>query len=217
MSTIHFHQTTTSTPEQFVAGLTDFGPGRSKVFAKSADSYLKVHHRGLHDADVTEGSGGVWERLQYDWSDPNRVGPKTMDSNVFGGALGLQIHPDAAAQRNDRRRCRHRSRGQEHQGTCSLGVARNRRQRILTKGIRQQRQGHRGPHRRERSGQLVEALHLQNLWCQRLSGRSGRRALDRRPSNPRCSEGRCASVYSGCMWGQRRSIREKGDTHDRRQ
>ena len=73
MSTIHFHQTTTSTPEQFVAGLTDFGPGRSKVFAKSADSYLKVHHLGLHDADVTEGSGGVWERLQYDWSDPNRV------------------------------------------------------------------------------------------------------------------------------------------------
>ena len=29
MSTIHLHQTTTATPEQFVAGLTDFGPGRS--------------------------------------------------------------------------------------------------------------------------------------------------------------------------------------------
>jgi hypothetical protein len=27
---IHFHQTTTLTPEQYVAGLTDFGPGRSK-------------------------------------------------------------------------------------------------------------------------------------------------------------------------------------------
>jgi hypothetical protein len=26
MSAIHLHQTTTSTPEQFVAGLTDFGP-----------------------------------------------------------------------------------------------------------------------------------------------------------------------------------------------
>jgi hypothetical protein len=32
MSTIHLHETTTSTPEQFVAGLTDFGPGRSKLF-----------------------------------------------------------------------------------------------------------------------------------------------------------------------------------------
>ena len=88
MSTIHFHQSTTSTPEQFVAGLTDFGPGRSKVFAKSADSYLKVHREGPRQADVTEGSGGVWERLQYDWSDPNHVVAKTTDSNVFGGASG---------------------------------------------------------------------------------------------------------------------------------
>jgi hypothetical protein len=88
MSTIHFHQMTSSTPEQFIAGLTDFGPGRSKLFSNSADSYLKVHHRGTHDADVTEGSGGVWERLHYDWSDPNHVKLTTTDSNVFGGASG---------------------------------------------------------------------------------------------------------------------------------
>src|SRR5690349_2690242 len=88
MSTIHFHQATTSTPEQFVAGLTDFGPDRSKVFANSADSYLKIHHQGARDADVTEGSGGIWERLQYDWSDPNHVKLTTTDSNVFGGASG---------------------------------------------------------------------------------------------------------------------------------
>jgi hypothetical protein len=88
MSTIHFHQMTSSTPEQFIAGLTDFGPGRSKLFSNSADSYLKVHHWGTHDADVTEGSGGVWERLHYDWSDPNHVKLTTTDSNVFGGASG---------------------------------------------------------------------------------------------------------------------------------
>ena len=88
MSTIHFHQTTTSTPEQFVAGLTDFGPGRSKVFPNSADASLKVHRMGTHDADVTEGGGGTWERLYYDWSDPNVVRIKTTDSNVFGGASG---------------------------------------------------------------------------------------------------------------------------------
>jgi hypothetical protein len=88
MSTIHFHQTTKSTPEQFIAGLTDFGPGRAKVFSNSADSYLKVHHRGAREADVTEGSGGIWERLQYDWSDPNHVKLTTTDSNVFGGASG---------------------------------------------------------------------------------------------------------------------------------
>ena len=38
MSTTHLHYTTTATPEQFVAGLTDFGPGRSKLFGNSADS-----------------------------------------------------------------------------------------------------------------------------------------------------------------------------------
>ena len=90
MTTIHFHQTTTWTLEQFVAGLTDFGPGRSKVFAKRADSYLRGYHLGLHDADVAEGSGGVGERLLYDWSDPNRVWAKTIDSNVFGGASGYR-------------------------------------------------------------------------------------------------------------------------------
>ncbi len=88
MSTIHFKETTTATPEQFVAGLTDFGPGRSKLFGKSADEYLKVHDQGPGHADVTEGSGGIWERLDYDWSDPHRVTMKTTDSNVWGGASG---------------------------------------------------------------------------------------------------------------------------------
>ena len=88
MSTIHLHKTTTLTPEQYVAGLTDFGPGRSKLFSNSADNYLKVHDRGRSQADVTEGSGGIWERLRYDWSDPNRVVLTTTDSNIWGGASG---------------------------------------------------------------------------------------------------------------------------------
>lgn len=59
MSTIHLHETTSATPGQFVAGLTDFGPGRSKLFGNSADQYLKVHSQGPDYADVTEGSGGI--------------------------------------------------------------------------------------------------------------------------------------------------------------
>ena len=102
MSTFHFHQTTTSTPEQYVAGLTDFGPGRSKLFGNSADDYLKVHHRGPSDADVTEGSGGIWERLHYDWSDPNHVVLTTTDSNVWGGGSGhtytLTPQPDGTTE-----------------------------------------------------------------------------------------------------------------------
>ena len=88
MATIHLTETTTATPEQFVAGLTDFGPGRSELFGNSADEYLKVHDQGPDQADVTEGSGGVWERLHYDWSDPDRVVMTTTDSNVWGGASG---------------------------------------------------------------------------------------------------------------------------------
>jgi hypothetical protein len=88
MSAIHFHQTTTLTPEQYVAGLTDFGTGRSKLFGNSADEYLQVHQRGSAQADVTEGSSGIWERLHYDWSDPSHVVLTTTDSNLWGGASG---------------------------------------------------------------------------------------------------------------------------------
>jgi hypothetical protein len=85
---IHFHQATMLTPEQYIAGLTDFGPGRSKLFGNSADAYLKVHHLGRTEADVTEGSGGIWERLHYDWSNPNHVVLTATDSNTWGGASG---------------------------------------------------------------------------------------------------------------------------------
>ncbi len=88
MSTIRLQRKTTSTPEQFLDALIDFGPGRSKLFGNSADGYLKVHHRGPSEADVTEGSGGIWERLHYDWSDRARVVMKTTDSNVWGGRSG---------------------------------------------------------------------------------------------------------------------------------
>ena len=47
-----------------------------------------MHRLGPSDADVTEGSGGIWERLHYDWSDRNRVVMKTTDSNLWGGASG---------------------------------------------------------------------------------------------------------------------------------
>jgi hypothetical protein len=88
VATIHLHQTTTATPEQFVAGLTDFGPGRAKLFGNSTDQYMKVHSQGPREADVTEGSGGIWERLHYDWSDPNHVVLTTTDSNTWGGHSG---------------------------------------------------------------------------------------------------------------------------------
>jgi hypothetical protein len=88
MATIHLHLTTSLTPEQYIAGLTDFGPERSKVFGNSSAQYLQVHYRNGAQADVTEGSGGIWERLHYDWSDPHNVVLTTTDSNVWGGSSG---------------------------------------------------------------------------------------------------------------------------------
>jgi len=86
MSTIHFTETVAATPERIVAALTDFGPGRQQIFPNSADGDLVVHSQGPGRADVTEGKGGIWERLEYDWSDPTKVVMRTVDSNLWGGA-----------------------------------------------------------------------------------------------------------------------------------
>ena len=135
MSTIHIHETTTSTPEQFIAGLTDFGPGRSKLFSNSADDYLKVHYRGASEADVTEGSGGIWEQLHHDWSNPNRVVMTTTDSNLWGGASG---HIYTFTRRPDGKTDLDAvvgTRGQEPQGAGARPRAWNYREERVDKGL----------------------------------------------------------------------------------
>jgi hypothetical protein len=93
MRTYNLHETTTATPAQFLAGITDFGPGRQEIFGNSGDEFLEVHDLGVYSADVTEGTGSngralTWERLSYDWSNPNRVTMNVLDSNVWSGASG---------------------------------------------------------------------------------------------------------------------------------
>jgi hypothetical protein len=88
MTTLHFTKTTTATPQQFLVALTDFGPGRSEVFPNSKDELETVRELGPDHADVTEGSKSSWERLSYDWSDPDRVVMSTTDSNLWGGHSG---------------------------------------------------------------------------------------------------------------------------------
>jgi hypothetical protein len=88
MATIRLHETTTATPQQFLAALTDFGSGRSELFSATSDDFLEVHAWGPTSADVTEGTKSAWERLEYDWSNPSRVVMKTIDSNLWGGASG---------------------------------------------------------------------------------------------------------------------------------
>gem|GEM_PF-2273861 len=127
MTTIHLTQTTTATTEQFVDGLTDFGPGRSKLFPNSTDEYLEVHARGPYHADVTEGGGGTWERLSYDWSDPTRVVITTTDSNVWGGRSGhtytFTPQPDGTTVVDDRgHHVDHRIQDEEDRGARRDGA-----------------------------------------------------------------------------------------------
>jgi hypothetical protein len=90
-------------PEQFVAALTDFGPGRSQIWGNSSPSHLTVHDRGATWAEVTEGSaagGGVWQRLRYDWSAPDVVTLTVLDSNAFGrgSRWTYRLEPDSSGR-----------------------------------------------------------------------------------------------------------------------
>ena len=102
MATIRFTQTTTATPEQFIAGVTDFGPGRQEIFGRSDDESLVLHDQGPDWADVTEGSGGIWERLRYDWSKPNLITMMTIDSNTWSNSSGhtyrFTANPDGTTE-----------------------------------------------------------------------------------------------------------------------
>ena len=102
MATIRFKETTTATPEQFVAALTDFGPGRAEIWGNTADDQLKVYEQSPGHADVKEGTRSTWERLDYDWSNPERIVLKTTDSNTWGRDSGftytLKRNPDGTTE-----------------------------------------------------------------------------------------------------------------------
>lgn len=53
MARIHLEQTTTATPEQFVAALTDFGPGRSELFGRSV--WERLHTTNVDVVVVRDG------------------------------------------------------------------------------------------------------------------------------------------------------------------
>lgn len=93
MASILIKGKTSVSPEQFIATLTDFGPKRDRVWRNSQSGYLVIHDQGPTWADVTEGSsflGGVWERVYYDWSEPNTIILRTLDSNVWNDKSGWQ-------------------------------------------------------------------------------------------------------------------------------
>ena len=99
MSTIHFHETTTATPEQFVAGLTDFGPGRSELFREQRrrrpGGAFSERHGGRRHRRLGRHLGAPALRLVR-----SRITSfsKTTDSNTWGGnsshTYDLKRNPD---------------------------------------------------------------------------------------------------------------------------
>ena len=88
MARIHFRLATRLAPGDVLAALTDFGPGRAKIWPNIDDAHFKLHGQGPGWAEVTEGSsiaGGVWEREKYTWdAAAGTVAVETIDSNTWG-------------------------------------------------------------------------------------------------------------------------------------
>jgi hypothetical protein len=98
MTTITLDVETDVSADRFIAALTDFSERRPEVFRNLDPRFYRVHSVGNTSAEVTEGSsfaGGVWERVHYDWSQPNTVVIQVLEGNTFGpGSVWLyRIEP----------------------------------------------------------------------------------------------------------------------------
>ena len=102
MPTTDVHAETSLSAEQFRAALTNFTDldQRLRDFSSLSADVFKVHEVGDNFATVTEGTsiaGGVWEKLRYDWSDPQVVTVTTLDSNIFEAGGYWRYATSAAA------------------------------------------------------------------------------------------------------------------------
>ena len=104
--------------EVILVAARDFTDQRADMWPDVHVEYLHVHEIGDSYAEVTEGNpwpiGYVWERLRYDWSDPNALRGKVIDSNIFkpGSTRELWAIPENKGSRVEIRAVRHlRGRG----------------------------------------------------------------------------------------------------------
>jgi hypothetical protein len=94
-----------ASPEQVLQAARGFSPRRAELWRDVYAEHLTVHDRGETWADVTEGNpwpiGLVWERLRYDWSDPEILKGTVVDSNLFkrGSTWNLSASPTDGGSR----------------------------------------------------------------------------------------------------------------------
>jgi hypothetical protein len=105
-------------PDVVLEAARDFSDRRADMWPDVYVEYLEVHELGDDFAIVTEGNpwpiGLVWERLRYDWSQPNVLRGEVLDSNIFkpGSTWELSAVPENGGSRVEVRAVRHlRGRG----------------------------------------------------------------------------------------------------------
>jgi hypothetical protein len=101
MVEIRFEVDTSLSPQRVRAAATDFSERRPQIWSGIDPKRFTVHALGDGTAEVTEGGrefGGIWARERYDWSDPDRVVARVLDSNIFrsGSRWELRVRPTAA-------------------------------------------------------------------------------------------------------------------------
>ena len=96
----------------------DFSDRRVDLWPDVHAEFLQMHEIGDTFAEVTEGNpwpiGHVWERLRYDWSQPNMLRGTVVDSNLFkpGSTWEISATPDNGGSLVEIRAVRHlRGRG----------------------------------------------------------------------------------------------------------
>jgi hypothetical protein len=91
----HVVETSSANPEQVLEAARDFTDRRAELWRDVYTEHLTVHDRGETWADVTEGNrwpiGLVWERLHYDWSEPDVLKGTVVESNIFKAGSTWEI------------------------------------------------------------------------------------------------------------------------------
>ena len=81
---------TTVEPDRVRAALLDFSPRRPEIWPGITASHYEVYEVGATTADIKEGTGALWAKEHYDWSDPETVRWTVQESNF--SAPGSYVH-----------------------------------------------------------------------------------------------------------------------------
>jgi hypothetical protein len=98
MVEVRFELESALPPERVISAATDFSERRPEIWSGIDPKRYRVHTLDDRTAEVTEGGrefGGIWARERYDWSNPDMVSARVLDSNVFrsGSRWELRVTP----------------------------------------------------------------------------------------------------------------------------